>query len=282
MKTIISLAQFEIKFNDFEDAFQRAEGFISQATKKQAQFICFPEYFITGEFGYYTNDPELIQHIIKELPDIFKHKFKSLSVKYRITIIAGTIPEEIEPGTIVNRSYIFDKGKIIHHYNKLNLYSTENNVISPGNQLPEVVEVNGIKIGVLICKDIYYSNIFQHLAKKGAQIVFVPSYWSANCTDYQVNKDITSKYKGRFLANNVTKILGQARAIENGMYVVFVNCCGHIKFKDYFDSLMGKSFIASPVEGIIAKTAYLKKEVLITSPIDLTATTDANQLYDLF
>lgn len=253
-------------------------------TQVDAKFICFPEDFISGALDYYLDSPKTVDYIVEKLPQIYKQKFTEISKKYSITIIAGTIYEKLKDGKVVNRRYIFKDGRIIYHYDKINLYFTEKELVSPGEKLPEVIEVDGVKIATVICKDLYYPDFFQHLAERGAEIVFIPTYWSAwsaNCTDYEIHKDKVSKYKVRFLANNVSKTLAEARAIENGMYIVFANCCGTIRSKDYFNILMGKSFIASPLEGIISKTSLMKKQLMLTSHLDLHATKDAKAIFDI-
>ncbi len=281
MKTTVSLVQFEAKINAFEEAFRQAEFFIAQATTEEAKFVCFPEDFISGALDYYVDSPKTIDYIVEKLPQIYKQKFIEFSQKYSITIIAGTIYEKLKDRKVVNRSYIFKDGRIIYHYDKINLYFTEKELVSPGQKLPEVIEVEGVKITTVICKDLYYPDLFQYLAKKGTEIVFIPTYWSANCTDYEIHKDKISRYKVRFLANSVSKILAEARAIENGMYIVFANCCGTIRLKDYFDILMGKSFMVSPLEGIISKTSFMKKQLIFTSNLDLQAIEDAKSIFDI-
>lgn len=282
MKVKVAIVQFETRLNNWETAFERAEKFIAQAVEEGSKFICFPEEFIVGSLSYYRNNPQKINFLEEELPPKFKTEFINLSSQYPITIIAGSINEKLSNKSVVNRAYVFKDGEVIYQYDKINLYSTEKKDKTVGEKLPEVIDIDGVKVGVVICKDLYDPALFQHLAKNGAQIVFVPAYWSANCTYYQKYVNVISKYKVNFLGNTIAKTLSHARAMENGMFICFVNCCGIVKYNNGdFDQLMGKSFIVSPLEGIIAKTSFLKKELMLTATLNMDQTIDARYMLDV-
>ena len=279
MKTTIALVQFKPKLSSFEESFKRAEQFIKQAKKEKADIICFPESSITGPTDYYELDD--INYITNNLPTLYKSTFKTLSKKYDIAIIAGTIEEKLNNNKIVNRCYIFDKGKIVYHYDKIHLFSSEKGSVTPGKDYPSVISIRGVRVAVAICKDLFYPELFQKLSKEGAQMVFVPSMWSAYSYLYEAQNNLVKNYKIKLQSNKLTKVMGESRALENGIFLAFVNCCGSLKQRQDYDVFLGKSFIASPIEGIVCKTNYLNEEVLLIKTLDLKATEDSKIIYDL-
>lgn len=269
MELKVAVVQFEVKLDSFDESLLRAERFVANAKKSGAEIVCFPEYFLAGFWtGYRDEDSKR-----------FKQVFKKLSAEHQITIIGGTIVEKLNRLKNVNRCYVFKDGKIISHYDKINLF--EEAGMQRGSNLPEILDIKKAKIAVTICRDIFHPAIYQTLAKSGVQVVFVPSFWSAGSSSYSSQKPVADSYKLGNLANTVTKTLCLARSLENGIFIVFVNACGTLKQDGEFDILLGKSFVASPISGIVDKTVYLKRETMFISKLDLREVEHAKALYGL-
>ncbi|TSC64776.1 MAG: hypothetical protein G01um101493_7 [Microgenomates group bacterium Gr01-1014_93] len=278
MELDIAIVQFEVKLNSLEDSLKRAGKYILKAKKIGVDVVCFSEYFLTGSLNYYQNS-ETIQKLITNFPKRFKTYFKKLSKEQNITIIGGTILEKLKDTNIVNRCYIFKNGKIISHYDKMNLFGEIG--ISAGTDLPEIIDINGVKVAVTICRDIFHPALYQTLAKNGAQVIFLPSMWSVDSDEYADTNATAASYQMGNLANRVTKTLGASRALENGIFIAFVNGCGTLRIGEKFDILLGKSFVASPIAGITEKSVYLKREEIFHSCIDTNEVEYTKALYNL-
>jgi len=84
----------------------------------------------------------------------------------------------------------------------------EKRLFAPG-PLPEPVEFRGVKLGILVCEDMWTPDAAVHLKKQGAQILLVP-----NGSPYESDK------------GGERQKLARARAKETGLPLVYVNQIG--------------------------------------------------------
>jgi len=128
---------------------------IEKAVKDNVELIVFPELSISG---YHLKD--IVYEVsLRPNSEILK-KFKRLSQK--INIIIGAPYERIK-GMIYNSAIVFSKGEIIHIHNKVQLPNFgmfEEAMIFKSDDKFIPFELNGFKIGILICREI----LFPHFA----------------------------------------------------------------------------------------------------------------------
>jgi predicted amidohydrolase len=129
-----------------------------------------------------------------------------------IYLLAGSIPERI-PGSrrVHNTSLLLSPaGRILAVYRKLHLFDIhlrgkavfeESKLVAPG-EAPVVADTPLGKLGLSICYDLRFPELYRRLAMAGAEVLFVPSAFTA--------------YTGKF---HWMPLL-QARAIENQCWVV--------------------------------------------------------------
>ena len=125
---------------------------------------CFPQFAESGEGETYRF-------------------LANLARERKAYVIGGSIPE-LEEGKIYNTSYIFDRGgKLIGRHRKIHLfdidvqggqYFKESDVLSPGTQIT-VFDTEFGKMGVCICFDIRFPDLFIEMRKAGAKMVFIPA-----------------------------------------------------------------------------------------------------------
>jgi predicted amidohydrolase len=72
----------------------------------------------------------------------------------------------------------------------------------PGTASPEILEVDGFRVAMIVCYDMRFPNIVSDMADRGAEVLLVPSAWVAGP-----------------LKEEHWTVLTHARAIENTMYV---------------------------------------------------------------
>lgn len=99
-------------------------------------------------------------------------------------VIGGSVPERDEEGKIYNTSYVFDrKGELIGKHRKVHLfdidvpggqYFKESDVLSPGKEMT-VFDTEYGRMGICICFDIRFPDLFLQMRRAGVRMVFVPA-----------------------------------------------------------------------------------------------------------
>lgn len=226
--------------------------FLSQAVKEGAEFIVFPEAVLyRGDLSKFVVQNKNGAFFQQELNSI-----KDFAKKNTVWILLGSVLEKsrnkLKP---YNSSILINtKGIVTAVYRKRNLfeaYVEGKHIIEASNftqgRKYVVANVNKMKVGLSICYDLRFPQVYQHLRKTGAQIFCIPSAFT-----YE-----TGKFHWEALL--------KSRAIENLSYVVAPNQCG--KDTNHV-SCWGNSMIIDPWGKILAK-ASVNKECIIYSDINL-------------
>ena len=277
--TKIVLVQFNVKLNQpFSKNSKRVETFIRKAKNNNCKIVCFPEDFWFGPFDYYQRSKW------NNLATVQKDKILGWisfqARKYRINIITGTIIEEIK-SSFLNTCFIFNaKGQLISKYSKRKLvpYGFEGQFIKKGKNKFKIINLGGIKIGIIICRELFYHQICADLRQQGAEIVFCPSFWPKRSSDYQKNK-LENQY--RVISEmKVVDALCQSRSFENEIYFCFINAAGRLIENSEFDILLGRTQVCSPFYGCIKKLTQ-NKHGLIIFEYNKKIINDAKKAYKL-
>jgi NAD+ synthase (glutamine-hydrolysing) len=128
-----------------------------------------------------------------------------------ITLIAG-YPEYVG-STIFNSAIVIRDGAVLANHRKACLPNyrvfDEKRYFTPGTEAT-LVELNGIRAGVLVCEDVWDAAPAQQARKAGAQVLLV-----INASPYEVDKQTQREQE-----------IGRARVSEAGIPLVFVNLVG--------------------------------------------------------
>lgn len=138
-----------------------------------------------------------------------KSFLKELALTFNVNIIGGSVANQ-KGGKFYNSSFVYSRsGELVYEYDKIHLVPmlNEHDFLAGGEKVPEVFELEGIKMGLIICYDLRFPEIIRSLALDGAQVLHIVAEWPAARTRHW-------------------KVLQTARAIENQMYVVSANRVG--------------------------------------------------------
>lgn len=136
-----------------------------------------------------------------------------LAKKFKVYLVAGTIPILAASATkFTNSSCVFNpNGELIGQYDKIHLFDVnvsdstqsycESRYTQAGKEI-SIVNTEFANIGLSVCFDLRFPNLFQQLAEAGADIITVPSAFTK----------VTGKAHWQTLL--------QARAIENQVYII--------------------------------------------------------------
>lgn len=84
---------------------------------------------------------------------------------------------------MINKAYVIEAGtgRIAGSYVKKNLWIAERDYLTsaPRDYETSIVDLHGLKIGLMICWDMAHPIAAWDLAKKGADVIIAPTYWMA-------------------------------------------------------------------------------------------------------
>ena len=144
-----------------------------------ADFVFLPEVWTCGwdctSFGDCAEDIEQAQSV---------NMLKKIAQKYNTNIIGGSFIEKKKDGTLANSCPVINrKGELVCTYEKNHLFSyygcAEGDFITAGDN-PVMVELDGVKIGLSICYDIRFPEIYRAYRKAGADLLVNLAAWGAS------------------------------------------------------------------------------------------------------
>ena len=233
----------------FKDNLKRSEKLIKKAVSQKGNLIITPE--VSSKFS--LDKKKLLQVSTTMKKDIYLLGIKKLAKKYKKWILIGSLIIKNKK-KLFNRSVLInDKGKIITFYDKIHMYDAklsksekyfESKTFKAGKNI-KVVKLPWGKLGLSICYDLRFPNMYRKMSKKGAIFLSIPSAFT----------ETTGKKHWHTLL--------KARAIENFSYVFAPGQGGkHCNGRKTY----GHSMIVSP-DGKILKELG-KREGVITTTID--------------
>jgi predicted amidohydrolase len=236
--------------NSINDNLIKTEKLIKQAIIQKTDFILTPE--ASSLFSLDKN--QLLKKCTSMDKDLYLKKIVSLAKFYKKWILVGSLIVKINKKKLVNRSVLINpKGLITSYYDKIHMYDAklskkesyfESKIFYPGKKI-KIAKLPWGKLGMSICFDLRFPNMYRKMSKKGALFLSVPSAFT----------ETTGKKHWHTLL--------RARAIENFCYI-FAPAQGgkHYNGRKTF----GYSLIVSPDGNVIKQLK--KKEGVITSNID--------------
>ncbi len=204
---------------DVDTSIERIRATAAQASAQGAQLLLVPEASLTG----YNIPLALAQEVAVEADGSTTAALKSICQEYAIALAYGYI--ERAAGALFNTVQVIDAtGTIVSHYRKTHLWGDlDRNLFKAGDAFAPAFELDGWRLGLLICYDIEFPETVRHLALAGCELVLAPT---ALMTPWS------------FVADHVTKV----RAAENQLYLAYANYCGPEHDIEY----VGHSCIVSP------------------------------------
>lgn len=194
--------------SDVSENLLTTERLVEQAARAGAQVVLLPE-----AFAYMGADRER-RRIAEKLgePGPLQAAVASWCTKWELTVIAGGMPEMSgELDRPFNSSVVFDQqGKLVAVYRKMHLFDvelpdgtlySESATTTPGSD-PTCAEIGERKVGLSICYDLRFPELYAQLRSMGAEVMTVPAAFT------------------RATGTAHWEILLRARAIETQSWVV--------------------------------------------------------------
>jgi predicted amidohydrolase len=168
--------------------------------------------------------------------------FAAAASEHRMWVVAGSFHETgPDPARTYNTSLVFDRaGNLAAAYRKIHLFDVaipgrvsyqESRSVAPG-QRPVTVDVDGVQVGLSICYDLRFPELYRRLAAAGARLLLVPAAFML--------------HTGR----DHWEVLLRARAIENQVYVA---AAAQIGDHEPGRTCYGRSMVVDPWGTVLAQ-----------------------------
>lgn len=225
---------------------EKATNYVRRAAKAGNEIVLLPELFHMQYSSFLRNDAELFNYA-EMIPGSTSGLLAEIAAEYEIYVIVPLF-EKVSSGVYYNTAAVISpKGDILAKYRKVQIpcrHGWEKFYFRPG-PIVGAVPTPKCKIGVVVCYDLFYPEMFRLLSFGGAKIVFVPAaaLWD----------------------KETWKIVLRTRALESGVFVVASNRVGEENGTKCF----GTSLIINP-EGKIIAEADDSEEVIISADLSLS------------
>ncbi len=238
-KIRLALAQISSKRENKSENLRKIEELTMKAKEQGADLIIFPEMSLTG---YVILDQ--VYELAETIPGPSTGKVEALAKKTGMHIVFG-MPElsEKTQATIFNAAVFVGPKGLIGKYRKMYLPThsvfEEKRYFRPGYE-PAAFQTDIGNIGLSICYDVFFPEVFRLSRLKGAQLIICISASPA-------------VRRGYF------EILASARALENTAFLAYVNLAGVEDGLQFW----GGSRLVCPTGDVVAKAKYDEEDFVL-------------------
>ena len=213
MKSYLAAAVQMTSVSNIDKNLAQAEDLIQLAVNRGAELVCLPE-----NFSFLGDEVEKTK-LATEIAEKSEKFLITIAQRYQILLLGGGFPVPVgesrqEP---VEKMYntallIGREGEELARYRKMHLFDVnlpdgniyhESATILAGSEAPPVYNSDKYgNLGLSVCYDVRFPELYRYLSKNGANVLFVPAAFTA------------------FTGKDHWQVLLQARAIENTSYVI--------------------------------------------------------------
>jgi predicted amidohydrolase len=235
----------------------KAESLIRQAAQGGASYVQTPE-----NTGLMELKPELtVEAAQSEQESTALARLRALAAELGIHLHVGSLAIKLESARVANRSYLIgSQGEILAVYDKLHMFDVdlaggeshrESSHCRPGAKAV-VADLPFGRLGLSICYDLRFPQLYRALAGAGAEFIAVPAAFTRQTGEAHWH------------------VLIRARAIETGAFVLAATQGG---LHESGRTTYGHSLIVSPWGEILAEAG--EDPCVIFADIDLAASAEA-------
>ena len=248
----VSGLQMDVVLGDRKKNQEKVRKMVSEAMDKRPDVLVLPELW---DLGFFPKNALELGDVGGELAQKF---LSELAREHQVNIVGGSIVRR-EGDQIFNSQYVYDRqGSLVATYDKVHLFSPsgEHEIFQKGDRSADF-ELDGVKMGSIICYDLRFTEWVRMVALEGAQVLFAPAAWPHPRLNHW-------------------RLLGQVRAIENQFFVVAVNHSGEAYQLDF----CGHSQMVDPWGEVIVEAG--DGEEILTGELDFSVIQDIRERINVF
>jgi predicted amidohydrolase len=207
----LALANIEIPTGP-QDALERALVALAEAARAGARVLCFPEAYVPG----YPWGERRLGNVAASFLEQAHARIARAAGAHQIGVLLGT-ERYLGAKPRLTVLVVRPDGQIAGYQDKVQLDPSEDARYEPGTER-QLFEIDGLRFGIVICHEgVRYPEATRWAARRGAQVVFHPSYDEAEPGAFQPSEFAdprSSFHEKAFLC----------RAAENSCFFASVNC----------------------------------------------------------
>lgn len=231
-----------------------AEAMVREAAGRGAAYVQTPEMSNLLE----RSREALMAKIAPEAEDPFLARMRAVAADLAVTVHLGSLAIRRADGKVANRAFLIGPdGAVIARYDKIHMFDVdlpngeswrESATYTAGTEAV-VAEAAGARLGLAICYDIRFPQLFRAYARAGVEVLTAPAAFTRQTGEAHWH------------------VLQRARAVENGAFLVSAAQGGaHEDGRETF----GHSVVVDPWGHVLAEAAGDEPGVILAT-LDLTA-----------
>jgi predicted amidohydrolase len=227
---------------------ERVEALVAQAAAWGPDLVVLPELWT------YLGPRKRHAEVAEPIPGETSELLGRLASRYRFWLVGGSYLESVEGSERLHNTSLAlsPDGEIVARYRKLHLFDVEvdgktyqeSASIAPGGE-PVVAQLGRVAVGLTVCYDLRFPELYRRLAARGARVFTVPAAFTM-----ETGKDHW-------------EVLLRARAIENQAFVLAAAQCGpHPPTNVSY----GNAMVVDPWGTVLARAGY--RETVVVADVD--------------
>ena len=168
--------------DDLDENLRVCRHWVAQASERGAKLVVLPE-----NFAFFSADGgrrRVAESLVGE-PGPIRSALSEWAREFSVTVVGGGFPEASpDPHRPYNTcAVVGPSGEVVASYRKIHLFDVD---LSDGTRLreseataagdtPEVIDVGGFKVGLSICYDLRFPELYRALVDRGAELIVVPA-----------------------------------------------------------------------------------------------------------
>ena len=219
---------------EYEETMNKAEAMLRDAAASGADIAVLPEMFSCPYNGKYFHAFAAKGH------EDSCRRMAEWARKYHLLLVGGSVPESAD-GLLYNTGFVYDPdGNLLARHRKVHLFDVdlpgmrfhESHTFTPGSEVT-VFDTDFGRMGVAICFDVRFPELFRAMARRGAELICLPAQF--NMTTGPAHWEST--LRTRAVDNEVFFVAASAARYEGFSY----ECWGHSMIIDPYGTALASA-----------------------------------------